>query len=379
MKTNIARQPILNLNNETVAYKLLFRGFDIKDNEAIFKDGSKATTEVIKNWLINFGLDKLTNKKRAYITFTQQLILEDMPKLLRKDSFIIELEKDIHFSDEFLEKIIELNNEGYNFALSYSQISKLDKKYRKNIEVIKIDFLKYSHSKIREILENYNKKDYIFLAEKIENFVEFKFAKKLGFEIFQGYYFAVPKILKTETLSTIPTVYIELIKELNKKDISNKRLAEITKNDVSLTYSVLNIVNSVAYYSRNRVKSIEDAYIRLGIKESKKLIYYNFLKKMTPDDTPGELIKKSLIRGKHAELLASHFNLENKKEELFLLGLLSLINIILKDDMNNIINRIHLVDEISEALLGKKNELTNVLDLIILYEKNYEKSFIKTL
>jgi len=379
MKTNIARQAILNEKNETIAYKLLFRGFNDKSNTAVFDNGSQATTEVIKNWLINFGLDQLTNHKRAFINFTEELILDGMPRLLRKDSFIIELESKLEVSEEVIISIAELKSEGYNFALNIEQILNLSKENKGLIEIIKFDFLKYSRDQITKILKYFNQNDYILLAEKVETIEDFEFAKTLGFEMFQGFYFAMPTVLETTALSTIPTVYLQLIKELNKDTSDAKKLAEITKQDVSLTYSVLNIVNSVAYYSRRRIKSLKDAYTRLGMRESKKIIYYNFLKAMTPDETPGELIKRSLTRGKQAELLATTFHLEDKKEKLFLLGLLSLINIILKDDMSKILKRIHLSEEVCQALLGYKNDLSNILDLIILYERNSEEDFIKKL
>jgi len=377
MKTNIARQPIFNEKNNTIAYKLLFRSFEKNSNSAIFNDGSKATTEVIKNWLINFGLEKLTNNKRAFITFTESLLLQKMPQLLRKDSFTIELEPSLEISDELLESIIELKSEGYNFALTANQLDKIEENSKNLIEVVKIDFIHNSYNEIKEISKIYQSKNFILFAEKIETIEAFQLAKDLDFKMFQGYYFEKPTILETNKLSTIPTVYLQLLEELNKKESNSKRLAEITKNDVTLTYSVLNIVNSVAYYSRRRIKSLKDAYTRLGMKESKKIIYFNFLKTMTPNDTPNELVRKSLIRGKQAELLSSSFDLSEKRECLFLLGLLSLINIILKDDMSKIIKRIHLSDEISEALLGKKNHLSNILDIIILYERNYEQAFLK--
>lgn len=377
MKTNIGRQAILNNKNETIAYELLFRGFDTKNNTAVFDDGSHATTEVIKNWLINFGLDQLTNGKRAFINFTEELIIGGMPRLLRKDTFTIELEPTLKLSEELIKSITELNKEGYKFAFSVEQMQKLSNEAKHLIEIIKFDFLKYSHEEIKAFVKIYQSEDYILLAEKVETIEAFEFAKTLNFEMFQGFYFALPTILQTNTLSTIPTVYLQLIEELNKENSSSKKLAEITKNDVALTYSVLNIVNSVAYYSRHRIKSLQDAYTRLGMKESKKIIYYNFLKSMVPVEAPGELIKKSLIRGKQAELLSKTFHLDDKKEELFLLGLLSLINIILKDEMTKILKRIHLSEEVCDGLLGYKNELSNVLDLIVFYERNFEEAFLQ--
>lgn len=369
MKTLMGRQPILDTKHQTIGYELLFRSFE-SDAIANFDDGNFATTQVIKNWLINFDIERLTGGKKVFINFTKDLILERMPLLLRKSSVVIEILEDIYDSEDVIEAIIELKNEGYLFAIDDFSYIEGKKRLFELSDIIKVDFLSYSTEEILKTAEMCKKFDKTLLAEKVEDQKTYEFAKEHGFTMFQGYYFLKPEVLETNTITTVPSSYIRLIEELNAEIVDYERLANIAKADTALTYSILKIVNSVAYYSRSRIKSLKDAFTRLGLREGRKIIYFNFLKSMSPMGTPGELIKKSLVRGKQAELLAKHFNLADNSEELFLLGMFSLINIILKNDMKTIVNKLPLDKKIIDALLGKRNDFTNVMDLIIINEKN---------
>jgi EAL and modified HD-GYP domain-containing signal transduction protein len=369
LKTIVARQPILNIVNKTIAYELLFRSFN-GQNSAVFDDGNVATTEVLKNLLINFGVEKLSGGKRVFINFTNELILGKFPELLRKDEVVIEILEDIYDSEETIKAIKELKKSGYTFAIDDFIFDERKTGILEFMDIVKVDFVKFTKEEIIETAKIIKKQNKILLAEKVETYEDFEFAIKHGFTMFQGYYFLRPEILESNIITTVSSVYLQMIDELNQEEVSFDRLANIAKNDLALSYSILNIVNSVAYYSRNKINSIKTAFARLGLKEGKKIIYFNFLRSMSPIGTPSELLKKSLIRGKQAEKLAVEIGMRDKKDELFLLGMFSLINIILKKDMVSILEKLPLDMEIQDVLLGKKNDFSEVFTIIIFNEKN---------
>ncbi|MGM0379621.1 MAG: EAL and HDOD domain-containing protein [Bacillota bacterium] len=378
MSKIIARQPILDKKNNTISYELLFRSIE-SPNKANFSDGNAATMSVIKSTLIDFGIKKISNNKKVFINFTKELILSDAISMLKKDSVVIELLENILDSEEVIRKIMDYKSKGYKFAIDDFVNFKKRKQILKLVDIVKIDFNELNFNEINELVDELSSYNKILLAEKVETNKQFEFAKDIGFSMFQGYYFLKPEILKSESLKSIPVAYTKLIQEINKEEIDFDNIVNIIKQDTSLTYSFLKIVNSVAYYSRRKISSVKDAFIRLGLKESKKIIYIHFLKIIMPEEAPSALIKKSLIRGRMAENLANSFNLKSEKEKLFLLGLFSLISVILKKDMEKLLENIPLENDIKEGLLGKKNHLTQVLDLIISNENNKMKIVEKIL
>jgi EAL and modified HD-GYP domain-containing signal transduction protein len=76
-----------------------------------------------------------------------------------------------------------------------------------------------------------------------------------------------------------------------------------------------------------------------------------------------------LIRARFCELLAPAVHISDSSNDLFLLGLLSAIDAILDMKMTDILQEVALREEIRDALLGEKNSLRRVLDVVLLYER----------
>jgi EAL and modified HD-GYP domain-containing signal transduction protein len=214
LKTIVARQPILNITNQTVAYEILFRSFN-GQNSAVFEDGNIATTEVLKDLLINFGVEKLSGGKKLFINFTNKLILEKFPELLRKDEVVIEILEDIYDSEETINAIKELKKSGYTFAIDDFIFDERKTGILEFMDIVKVDFIEFTKEEIIETAKIIKKQNKILLAEKVETYEEFEFAIKHGFTMFQGYYFLRPEILESNIMTTVSSVYLQMIDELN--------------------------------------------------------------------------------------------------------------------------------------------------------------------
>jgi len=68
LDTFVARQPIFDINENVVAYELLFRTNN-EDNKFNNIDGDIATSKVIINSFLLIGIKNLTDGKKAFINF----------------------------------------------------------------------------------------------------------------------------------------------------------------------------------------------------------------------------------------------------------------------------------------------------------------------
>jgi EAL and modified HD-GYP domain-containing signal transduction protein len=82
-----------------------------------------------------------------------------------------------------------------------------------------------------------------------------------------------------------------------------------------------------------------------------------------------ELIKLSLIRGKMLSLLADSIKKRKYESDFFLVGMFSAIDLLLNQDMEKIVEKLPLKEEIKNALVGEKNHLRQALDAVIEFEK----------
>ena len=85
-------------------------------------------------------------------------------------------------------------------------------------------------------------------------------------------------------------------------------------------------------------------------------------------DKPSEITRLSLLRAKFAEKLAGVFGMENKGEELFLMGLFSVLDVILEKPMEDALEMVKVDGEIRGALIRQSGPLAPVLELMTHYE-----------
>ena len=377
MKTFIARQPMFDVKGEILAYELLFR--NSLTNKAEVTDDYTATLKVIKDLIINFDIQEMSNNKKVFVNFNDETIIQGAPELFKVDQLVIEVLEDSLVTEELVEKLKYYKECGYLIALDDFIFDQNLEKLIAVADIIKLDFMLQTHKELAETVDKLKSYNKVLLAEKVESEEDIIFAKSIGCTIFQGYFYQKPKVFEGSDTLTLPNIYLELLEIVNQDEVDFKALADSIKKDSSLTLSFLKLLNSPAYYSQKKIVDVRQALVRLGTSDSRKVIVINMLKSFSSHDSYDEIISMSLRRGKQAELLAPLLGMTDRKEELFLLGLLSLINIILKRPMVSLLNNVPLNADVIDALLGVENQLSKVMELIILNEIGDIPSMISTL
>jgi EAL and modified HD-GYP domain-containing signal transduction protein len=359
----VGRQPILDKKENLFAYELLFRS--PKNNE-IF-DGEKATAEVIMNSLESIGLSNLTQNKPAFINFTAKMIKNKIFDILSSDSIYIEILETVEVDEEIVEICKELKSQGFKIVLDDFEFKESLIELVKIADIIKIDFLNTTKKVRKETLylikSKYNK-DVKFLAEKIENYSHLKEAKKFDYDYYQGFYFTKPDIISGRKVEPFKQSYVNILEELNKEYPDFRKIENYIKQDLSMSYSLLRLVNSDAYgYDIN---SIRQGIVLLGVDKLKKWsLLYSF--KSLNNKKPDILLITSLTRAYFAESLKQHLDID---EDLFILGMFSLINAYLDRDLKEVLPLISMKSKFKDALISKEGKLGEVIKIIEIYEKS---------
>jgi EAL and modified HD-GYP domain-containing signal transduction protein len=366
MQTFIARQPILDLRQKTFGYELLFRSGATRN----FMDGTdpdQVMTKVIADCATLLGVEHITGGKPAFINVTRDVLLREYVYMLPVGLTVVEILETVEPEADVVVACRKLKDAGYKLALD-DFVS--DERFRPLVEladIIKVDFLSTTPEDQSTIVKTFRHLGVKFLAEKVETHEIFKRAVELGYSYFQGYYFCKPTIMSNRDISGSQLHYLQILREMNRSDLDFRRIEEIIKQDMSLSYRLLRYVNSVAVGSRNEISSIGKALNILGEREIKKLVSLIALAKMG-ESKPEALVGQAVIRARFCELLAPHFGLPGMATDLFLLGMFSLTPAILDRELDEILLELPLRDEVKFALLGKKNELREVFDFVEAYE-----------
>ena len=363
----IARQPIFDVNLKVYGYELLFRRISL--TASVDFDPEEATSSVLVNGMFLIGLEELTKGKPAFVNFSRKMLINDVMTFLPNKDIAIEILETVEPDERCLLACTELKKAGYKIVLDdFVYHPKFDP-FIAIADIIKVDFLLSSAVECEALPRRFkNRTDLIFLAEKVENYDQYIQGMKWGYSLFQGYFFCKPVVLNTRDIQGNKLVYFELLKELNNPLVSFDQLEQIIQRDIALSYKILKYVNSAALGIRTKINSIKQALAMLGRKNMEKFITLVLLKGLSTDK-PSELIVTSLIRGRFAELVASHLDLKEQMSTAFLVGMFSLVEALLDQSMEKVLSDLSLSDDISTALRRGPNILTFILEMIIAYEQ----------
>ena len=371
MDVFVARQPIFDINHRCIAYELLFRdGISSVMNNP---DGDAATLELLSNSFLSIGLDTLSHRKKCFINFTQNLLLQKLPLAFPKENIVVEVLENITPDSEMLEACKDIRSKGYTLALDDFVYHPKWDPMLDLVQYVKIDCLQTATADMGSVIKKLNKYSAGLIAEKVETRLTYKVTSKLGFAYFQGYFFCRPQIIRSRQIPSSKLNLLTIMAQVRDPNITMTDLEKVISRDVGISFKLLNYLNS-AFYSRGAViKSIKHALILLGLEQLTRFVSVITLTTLGSDKTD-ELIRLSSIRGRFCELTSAHCGLSGKAPELFTIGLFSLIDTLMDDTMERLLEKLPLSDTIKDALLLGSGNYAGVLSLVVQYESgNWSK------
>lgn len=366
MKVYCARQAILNRKKQTVAYELFFReGF-----ENAFPVGTNpdvATSRLVLNQHLNVGFKSHTRGKRALVNFSEQGILDGSPTLLAPDDIIIEVLEDVPPSDELYNACRDLFHQGYKLALDDFLYHHNWERFINFSRLIKFDIQRTPLDEVAVILPKIRqRKNLKILAEKVETYEEFAQAKKMGFDYFQGYFFCQPEMLVTSDIEAEHHIILAIYQQVLKPNIDYEKLSHFFERDLALSYKLMRFINSGLFQLREPIDSIKQALVYLGEEQARRFVCLLATAHLGTDK-PKELIRMSIIRARFCELVAIGINRKNS-DQSFMTGLFSMVDALLNRTMEEIITKLPLAEDVTNALLGDNSPLLHQLNLVKAYE-----------
>lgn len=359
----IGRQPILDKSENVVGYELLFRSAE--SLTANITDYSQAAAGVVINMICGFGQDVL-GKQKGFINVNDRLLMSDSIELLPKEQAVIEILETIKINDDIINRCRYLHKSGFTIALDDFSYSQDYDPLLEFIDIVKIDIRRPGFKATVDHVKGLKKRRVKLLAEKVETTEQFNQCKELEFDLFQGYYFARPVILNRKNIDISKFTLLKLLEQVL-TDVDTNEIEETFKQNPSLSYNLLRLVNSVAMGLKHKVSTINHALLVVGRRHLKRWIQLLLFTHGTTESSSSPLMQMAVMRGKLMELLIqSQPNNMDYADLGFMTGILSLLDTLLNMPMEEIVEEISLRDEVKQALLNREGQLGR---LLILCEK----------
>lgn len=367
----IGRQPILNRNEEIVAYELLFRSAGSRD-VATVTDASQATASVIINTLSGFGLEQILGPHLGFINLDLELLMSDSLHILPKERVVLELLETLQVTPDLVERCRSLKEAGFVLALDDHEFSPLYQELYTIVDIVKIDLVQTPVPDLAGMIERFRPYPIKMLAEKVETRDDYLACRDLGFEYFQGYYFAKPSVLEKKRIDEAGSTLLRLMRLLT-EDAEVPAIEQAFRESPGLTYKLLLLVNSVALGMRGKIQNVRHAVGILGRQQIKRWVQ---LALFASDDSRGSenpLVEMAAVRAAFMEQLATRLpcmrDNHDAPEQAFMTGILSLLETIYDISMDEILASLNLSEEVMAALTARSGIYGRLLEAAELAEQ----------
>lgn len=346
----IGRQPIFDSDINLYAYALLFR-HSSEDNFAQIDNADQASAQLIINVLGDIGLAALAGEHKVFINLTDTLLIQEGEPFFNPRQVIIEL-LEHQVTPALIRTLKDLRHRGFKIALDDHQFTPEMRVLEDYADIIKIDIQKNDLAALKPTLDALKARGIQLLAEKVETYEEVKYCDQLGFDYFQGYFFAKPQIIQGQTLPPNKLSILQLLSKIYQPNIQLTDLSKIITHDVVLSQKLLSFIRQ-NIPSKYPITSIHNAVMRCGLEHLRNWIGLMALSNMS--DKPNELFYLALTRARFCELISEYIQ-DPPKERYFTVGLFSTLDAIMDRPLEEILQQLGLDDDhIIQALLEQAN------------------------
>ncbi len=365
MQAYIVRQPILDEKQDVLGYEILYQE---KMSNSQNENSDVKAASAIENFLIQFDSDRFLDGKMAFINFTPNLLLRNIPKIFSPQKLVIQIDDDTIINPSAQSQVYEYKKKGYSIAINGFEFALRYFSILDVVDIIKVNLSgnKESLSNIVNIGKSFNKD---IIAYNVNDEETFNLARELGFTYMQGSYVAEVLPTTVHKLNHMQSNFFQLMVAVTKDEPNVDEIETIISRDVSLTFSLLKLVNSAYFALRHRAKSVKQALVILGLGQLKQWIYLLSFKQ---DDgsMPEELIRISFLRANFcAELLHFAKDMPISKSEAYLIGMFSTLGSLMEVSLEEALTEISVSDEIKLALTKQEGRCGILYMLILAYEK----------
>jgi len=357
----VARQPIVDREEKVFGYELLFR--DGLQN-AFHGDTDEASRATLDRSLL-MGLDVLCDGRRAFVNCTRDTLIKGLVTLLPSTTTVVEILESVPADPDVFTACRNLKEAGYLIALDDYVADDPREPLADLADIIKVEMQLTTEQERVAMMKQFGPWRCRMLAEKIETQDDFSRARDQGFVYFQGYFFRRPEMLSTRDMPASRLNYLRMLQEVSRPDLDLPGLEKLVKSEASVCYRLLRYLNSAVFGFRSEIHSVRHALSLLGERDLRRWVRLIAAVGAGQERT-SDLVLSALVRGRFGELLSPHF--PHGDSDLFLMGLLSLIDAMLEMPMAEVLEKIPLDHATKAVLLGQPSALRPVFQLMLAHE-----------
>ena len=355
----VTRNPLLDENGNIAGYELLFRDLDAFRPDAI---PTRSQGEALALFLNTGDLRQLAGEKLAMISLGPELVNDRITALIPRERVVLGISNTNSLQSAVLmEQCKILHEQGYRFYLNDFTPDETFSPFLQVAEFVQLSVTGRDHARMTDDLSLVRKLPAKLLASDVNSEEEHTICKNLGFDLYKGRYYCEQSVTRSKSVSPSQLLLLELSAHLARDEDVHK-VENIFKKNPELAFGLLKLINSAFFHVQQRVTSIRQAVALLGYGNLQKWVGLLLFTVDHRDDTSNPLVEKVLIRGRMMELLAERVTgSKTAADSAFIVGMLSLVNVLFGKPLKEIVEKLSLADEIRDALTERAGVLGTLL------------------
>lgn len=360
----LARQAIADRDLNLVGYELLYRR-NQSATTADVQDHLQASARVYSTALLDLGVGQLGSGLPVSLNVPQFWLEQDelFPTVTSK--VVLEVLEQVQPTKEVIDALQRLRRKGYTIALDDFVLTERNQALIQCAQWIKLDTHDYSREELEKTVRQLKAYPVKLVAEKIENWQEYRDLEAMGFDYFQGFFLSRPRVFKGHQANSNQKVLLDLLQQLYREDMDVDQLVDTIVTDPGMTYRLLRHINSAGYMFKKEITSIHQAVVILGQERLRSMVSLLLWSK-SPYRTSSQL-PAILVRAKACEELARFYDLD-QIQACFTVGVLSNLHLALGMEADDMAKQLKLEPVIAAGLKGEGIP-GEILQLAIAYEQ----------
>ena len=364
METHIVRQPILDRNRKLVAYELVY----FQDASSLYNKRDARVANTIVTFFNELNTESFLGGKDCFLSFTPNLLMKNVPHVFDVKKLVIQIEENILVNPEARDIFLKYKEKGYRIAVVGFEFNRTFMNVLPDIDIIKVDFSTDDKDNIEALCKLAKSLGKKLAAYGINSSESRELALFYDCDFYQGESVSEMVSTKVHKMEHLQSNFFRLMAALSKEMPDFDEISKIISLDVTLSYSLLKLVNSAYFSLPNKVKEVKQALTILGLGQLKQWVY--LLSFSDDGGVSDELIKTSFLRAVFCQELSQFIPKANfSRQDAYLLGMFSTLGVLLEVPIESAIEQLPLSDELKDGLVGTPGFSADLLELCISYEK----------
>nr|WP_028227213.1 EAL domain-containing protein [Paraburkholderia ferrariae] len=356
-----ARQPLLDRDGMLCGFEMQPRVIDRGDEPQARSSAGSALIAAFASPAVRGAL----SGHPGWLDVTREALFDDAVLRLPAQRVMFELPLDIGADPELVARLVQLHARRYRFALDH--VTEADESFAKllpYVEAVKIDLRRIAPALLAKFASVLKAAGKILVAMGVETQADFERAHALGFDRFQGYFFAKPH--SGGRRASAPRQALLNLLQLLASDPTVAQLeAELKLNPV-LVMHLMRLANSPTFGIGRKVSTLREAINATGtnrIARWTQLLLYADGRKVSLEDDP--LLQLAATRARFMELAVSQLPAAGRDEQdtAFLAGVFSFVDAVFGGPLETTVDMLRLARPIRAAIIGREGLLGRLLDV----------------